>query len=262
MSRANSPRRIFRVEQEIGLNAGAKLALVPELPDRGLRRQFGGRKWGCRCPARVTFSPSPASTGRDCRQGFGRAVRWRVQRSRRAAVRRHRDGRLLHAGGVQPGARNSDVGALRGVLPRHRGRLRHDMVDAPVRSAEAGRADGVALRPLPGRSPVPLAQRRTGDGSGRDHRQLSARRLRPHRLRRYPVSLPADHPRHQDGAGSPGLGGRSGTRKPMSSCSRATCRSCPTASPPSCRGAASISTIPSCPASRARSPTTRRTSAA
>ena len=90
---------------------------------------------------------------------------------------------------------DADVGALRGGLQGDRRRLRHDMVDASRRPAQAGRADGVALRPLPGRSPLPLAQRRTADGAGGDHRQLSARNLRPHRFRRHPVPLSARSPR-------------------------------------------------------------------
>ena len=74
------------------------------------------------------------------------------------------------------------------------------------RPAQTGRAHGLPLRPLPGRSPLSLAQRRTGDGSGRDHRQLSARDLRPHRIRRHPLPLSADHQADQDGAGGAGVG--------------------------------------------------------
>ena len=53
-----------------------------------------------------------------------------------------------------------------------------------------------------------------------------------------------------------------GRPRPISSCSRATCRSCRTICRPSCRAAASTSTTRSCRASRAPSPITRRMSAA
>ena len=55
-------------------------------------------------------------------------------------------------------------------------------------------------------------------------------------------------------------GSRSSPPEPTLSCSPATCRFCRTVLPPSCRDAASTSTTPSCPASRAPSPTTRRMS--
>ena len=100
------------------------------------------------------------------------------------------------------------------------------------------------------------------DGDGRDHRQLSARDLRAHRFRRDPVPLPAGHQADQDGAGGAGLGDhqvRQGRPRRARALHADPVRR---ASRPSCRAAASTSTTRSCPASRAPSPTTRRTRAA
>ena len=149
----------------------------------------------------------------------------------------------------------------RGVARKIQGdrrRTRDDLVDASGRPAQARRAHGLAFRPLPRRSPLSLAQRRIADGSGGDHRQLSARDLRPHRLRRHSVPLPAGHQANQDGAGDRRRGRSSNPPRPISSFWRATCRFCRTGSRPSCRGAASTSITRSCPASRARSPIIRR----
>ena len=128
--------------------------------------------------------------------------------------------------------------------------------------AAAGDAAGVEIRPLPGRYPLSLAQRRTGDDPDRDRRQPSARDLWPARFRRHSLSLSAGHQGDQDRAGGADLGADRTRPRPISSCSRATCRSCRTICRRSCRAAASTSITRSCRASRARSPITRRMSAA
>ena len=100
----------------------------------------------------------------------------------------------------------ADVAALRAAFRRPRRGVRHDLVAQARGATQARRADGVALRPLPRRPALPLAQRRTEDGRGRNHRQLSARDLRQHRFRRDPVPPSAGRERDQDGAGDAGLG--------------------------------------------------------
>ena len=58
-------------------------------------------------------------------------VRGRLQHSRRAAVRRHRDRQFLHARRVQRAPSDSaDVAALRARFADHRRSVRHDLVDA------------------------------------------------------------------------------------------------------------------------------------
>ena len=130
-----------------------------------------------------------------------------------------------------------------------------------ARRAQAGRADGVALRPLPRRSSLPLAQRRNADGV---------------------VAIIANYPRetyaHIDFDGIP-FHYLPVTKETKMEQEASSGRLCATSqaevvvlarymqilsdgSPPSSAGAASTSTIRSCPASRARSRTIRRTRAA
>ena len=119
---------------------------------------------------------------------------------------------------------------------------------------------GVAVRPLPQRPAVPRQHRRAAH---RDPR----RRVQPPRLRgagRAPTAsfhhsrsprTPRRRPRR-------GCSTWSTSSTSTWSCWPATCRCCPTTCAPSSRAGPSTSTTPSCRASRAPSPTTRRTPAA
>ena len=84
-----------------------------------------------------------------------------------------------------------------------------------------------------------------------------AETYRPCGPRRHSVPLSSGHQGHEDGAGDAESGRSSAIPRPISWCSRATCRCCRTVSPRSLPGAASTSTTPSFPASRAPSPITR-----
>ena len=164
-------------------------------------------------------------------------VRGRLQHPRGAAVRRHRDRQFLHARRLQ--RRRASRPTSRRCAPRF---------------ADIAAAFGMtwSMRAEDEKKRVALLVSRF------DHCLVDLLyRWRSGELTMDVVAIIANYPREtydhidfgeipfhylpvdqadQDGAGGAGLGDRARRARPTSSCSRATCRSCPTGSPPSCSG--------------------------
>jgi formyltetrahydrofolate deformylase len=89
-----------------------------------------------------------------------------------------------------PGEASAD--ALRSALRARCAAIGMDWTCATPRKAPRG-ADGLEVRPLPGRSALSHADRRTADGRGGDHRQPSQGSAVDLADRRHSLSPPADH---------------------------------------------------------------------
>ena len=151
---------------------------------------------------------------------------------------------------------------LRGRVRRGGGALRHGLDAAADGPAAQGDDPGLDVRPLPGRPALSLADRRAADGGGRDRLQPPARRRWPTRDSPTCRSTTCRSP------GRPSPAQEAELRRPDRGDRRRAGRARPLHAGAvrrdgglARRGAASTSTTRSCPASRAPSPITRRTSA-